>query len=288
MRAHNLFTDRLNEKTFLILSHRGFWGGNVIENTRVACQLAYRAGADIAEVDVCRSSDGEYYLFHDGNEAKLLNKRANFSELDAATIDSINLLNSLGNSSGYKVEKLADFLSWLPVGKLVNIDRSWDYWEDDAFYHILSASQKSDQVLLKSPVKKAYLSQLNARYHGISYMPIITSQEEYDRVLNYPLIQMIGVEIVVSHQPSDLLNQNWLNVLAEKGLMIVANAEKLGESYALFNGLDDDVALANGFSTGWGQILASGANTIQTDWPNFLNDFRLERERKPIHDAIEK
>lgn len=286
--ARNLFTERLNEKMFLILSHRGFWGGNVIENTRIACQLAYRAGADIAEVDVCRSSDGEYYLFHNGNESKLLDKRADFSELDAATIDSISLLNSLGNTSGYKVEKLVDFLSWLPAGKLVNIDRSWDYWEDDAFFHLLSASQKSEQLLLKSPVKKAYLSQLNARHPRISYMPIITSQEEYEIVLNYPRIQMIGVEIIVPHQQSDLLDSTWLSGLAEKGFMIVANAEKLGESFALFNGLDDDVALVNGFSTGWGQILTSGANTIQTDWPNFLNDFRLERERKSFHDVIEK
>lgn len=281
MNKQNLFLERLNRKTFLILSHRGFWGGNVIENTALACQLAYKAGADIAEVDVCRSSDGVYYLFHNGNEPKLLAKEPDFSTLDSKTIDSINVLNSLGNPSGRRIEKLADFLALLPEGALVNIDRSWGYWKDEKFFQMISASQKSPQIVLKSPVKKEFLTPLNERKCEVAYMPIITSQKEYEEVLNYSDVQMIGVEIVAEQEKADVLQQQWLSELKKEGLLVIANAEKLGAQFNLFSALDDDKALEDGYSEGWGKMLALGPNTLQTDWPNFLHEYRLEKERKP-------
>src|SRR5699024_7689259 len=108
------FHTKVAEKPFLIMAHRGTWGGNVIENTRQAAELAVRSGADIVELDVCRSVDGVFYLYHDGSEAQLLGIDNTFMELTSDDIDETVYRNSLGVSSGYQVEKLADFLAWLP------------------------------------------------------------------------------------------------------------------------------------------------------------------------------
>lgn len=85
-------------------------GGNIIQNTRKSVELAHWAGADRAEIDVCRSKDGIYYLFHNGNEERLLNLPKDFHDLTLDEIESAEYLNYLGGLSGYRVERLIDFL----------------------------------------------------------------------------------------------------------------------------------------------------------------------------------
>src|SRR5699024_217133 len=114
LRMTNKFVDELKRKKYLIMDHRGFWGGNIIQNTRGAAMLSFMAGADIVEVDVCRTIDGEYYLFHDGNEKVLLGEDKHFSKWTSEEINSISVINTTNEPSGYYVEKLEDFLEWLP------------------------------------------------------------------------------------------------------------------------------------------------------------------------------
>ncbi|AMB98718.1 hypothetical protein AWM75_01325 [Aerococcus urinaehominis] len=108
----NAFNSLLNHRDFLIIAHRGFWGGNIIQNTRQAAILAKRAGADVVEVDVCRSQDGVYYLFHNGHENQLLGLgNQDFSQFTSGEIDQASFLNSVEATSGYYCERLADFLA---------------------------------------------------------------------------------------------------------------------------------------------------------------------------------
>ena len=111
-----LFHQRLREKGFLILTHRGMRGGNIPENTIKSTQLAYQLGSDLVEVDIARSKDGVYYLFHHNNEKRLLGvENGSLEKLTSAEIDALAYLNGIGDDSGYHLEKLSDFLAWLPV-----------------------------------------------------------------------------------------------------------------------------------------------------------------------------
>ncbi|WP_277631281.1 ElyC/SanA/YdcF family protein [Atopococcus tabaci] len=264
--------ETLKNTPFLIMSHRGFWGGNIIENTIESSLLAFKAGADIVEVDVCRTADHQYYLFHDGGEPRLLSRTENFHELTSAEVDAIEVKNSLGTNSGYKVNKLHEFLNWLPEHGLVNLDRSWKYWEDPEFFRILEESGKSGQLVLKSPVKKEYLESFSKNGAGFLYIPIVKDKAELDVLLMYPDIHVIGVELVVPDLDSDLLDRRLINQLHQMNLFVVANAEKLGSSFRLFGGLDDDAALFD--ESKWALFLEKGVDVIQTDWPNFLSDYR--------------
>ena len=62
----------LAEKKILIMAHRGVCGANIIENTMEAFELALRQGADILEMDVFRTTDGELFIFHDGTDCLLI------------------------------------------------------------------------------------------------------------------------------------------------------------------------------------------------------------------------
>ena len=82
-----------------------------VENTLPAFYAAMQSGADILEIDVVRSSDGKFYLFHDGNERRLLGQEKNIREMDSAFIESLNYRNNIGQVVNYKVEKLENALS---------------------------------------------------------------------------------------------------------------------------------------------------------------------------------
>lgn len=271
--TQNLFVKGLKDKPFLIMAHRGFWGGNIIENTRESAFLAYKAGADIVEVDVCRTSDGAYYLFHDGNESRLLKRSEDFSELSAVDVDKNPVYNSIGTESGYTINSLSQFLEWLPEGRLVNIDRSWNYWNDPQFFDVLKASKKQHQIVLKSPVKKEYLDAFSAHGQSFFYVPIVLRKEDWELVQSYRDIQTIGLELVVSDLSSDLLTEReWLDQAQRNNIFVVANAEMLGASFQLFGKENDDSALFG--QKKWDAFVQSGIDVIQTDWPAFLSEYR--------------
>ena len=52
----------------------------------------------------------------------------------------------------FKVEKLEDVLNTFKGDILINIDRSWEYW--DTLLPFLDQFEMEDQIILKSPVQK--------------------------------------------------------------------------------------------------------------------------------------
>lgn len=276
----NKFREVLKYKKFMIMDHRGFWGGNIIQNTRKAAMLSYMAGADIVEIDVCRTSDGEYYLFHDGNEKVLLGEDRHFSKWTSEEIDSTSVINTTLTPSGYYVEKLKYFLEWLPEGKLINIDRSWFYFDDLNYINILRNSNKIDQMFLKSPVEEKYLEELNKLDFKVPFIPIVKKKEDLDTVLKYKNINTIGVEVIANSENHELFDCEWLLDLENKGYIILANSINLGVGYPLFANLTDDQALTETSTDPWGKMLDMGVNAIQTDWPNFLAEYRRKFESR--------
>lgn len=267
-----LLKKKLEKHPFLIMAHRGFWGGNIIENTIESSALAFKAGSDIVEVDVCKTTDDRYYLFHDGNELKLFLNDKNFKEYTSKEIDSMPVYNSIGTISGTPIARLSDFLAWLPEDTFVNLDRSWDYWSDPNYFSLLKESGKEKQVILKSPVKKEHLDHFSKNGTGFYYVPIVKSKADCALVQSYPDIDTIGLELIVTDEESELLDQVWLKELQEKGLLFVANAENLGENFNLFAGNNDDTAMFS--EEKWQPFVDAGMTIIQTDWPNFLHAFR--------------
>ena len=60
------------QKRILVAAHMGQWGGNIPGNTAASFDLALRQGADIVELDVTRSADGELFVFHPQTERRRL------------------------------------------------------------------------------------------------------------------------------------------------------------------------------------------------------------------------
>lgn len=262
---------------FLIMAHRGFRGGNIIENTRQSTQLAFMAGADIIELDVCRSKDHIYYLFHSTQEAQLLGLDRHFHDLYSDEIEAVYQRNSIGLESNYKVERLEDYLAWFPKDKMINIDRSWWYWDDPQFFEIFKKYNVIDRCFLKNNLAGDgydYLKALNKTNQKIAYLPIAHCQEDYYRVKDLKQIQLIGIEMILLNSNTDLLDDKFIKELQANQQIILMDGEKLGKDKPFFFGREDDYSLFENPDQGWGQMYQLGANVIETDWPNFLYQYR--------------
>ncbi len=267
-----IMKEKLNNQPFLIAVHRGSSMGNIIENTIPAFYAAVQSHADILEIDIIRSIDGDFYVFHDGNEKRLLGQDHNIKTMSSNEIDSLCYRNNNGSVVSYKVDKLENVLNTFRGDILLNIDRSWEYW--DTLLPFLDQFHMEEQILLKSPVQNSYLDLLNAHPVKYAYMPIVIEPAEIERVEAYENINLIGMEIIAVSQESPFFQNETIQMIKEKDLLIWINAIKLDDDHFLFADYDDDASIIKGPECGWKKIIEKGADMIQTDWPSLLNNYR--------------
>lgn len=269
----NKFLEKLHQNKFLIVVHRGSHGGNIIENTSDAVKVSQLQHADMIEIDISMSTDNDFFIFHDGGEERLLNETRNIQELSTAEINSKHFRNSLGETITKSVETFDYFYDHINHDVLLNIDRSWDYW--DTFLPELDRYEAMrEYFILKSPVKREYLEKLNNHSVQYLYFPIVTSVEDLEILADYPNLNIIGFEIIENKPQFPLINAPELDKYRNGDYMFLGNSIKLNDKTDLFGKLDDNLALLSGVDWSWSRILNFGINTIQTDWPDILNDYR--------------
>ncbi len=79
-----------------IIAHRA--GGNLAsENTMLALSLAEKTGADGSEIDVQRTKDGQYIVFHDNTFRRLCGVSASPSDLTLKEIQKLRVRNTTSN-----------------------------------------------------------------------------------------------------------------------------------------------------------------------------------------------
>jgi glycerophosphoryl diester phosphodiesterase len=277
MNLQKRLNEIINKKDFLIVSHRGRWGGNIIQNTKEAVMLATRLGADVVEIDICRTSDGEYYLFHEGHERDVLHDNRPFSEISSKEIEQMPVYNSIQSESDYRINRLDEFLEWLPEGILLNIDRAYFYFDDPTLFDILKSSGKSEQFFLKSPTTEKYLTNFSENGEGFHFIPIIANPTEFELYQKYAAhIQTIGYEMLFKTVDEMNDSQKLFTEIKEKNQFVMANAIHLGTAFTLTGGLTDDGALFNN-NADWATLVSGRITAIQTDWPEFLDKYREER-----------
>lgn len=118
------------KKKVLIAAHRGTCGGNIIQNTALAYECSLAHGADMIEVDVIRSADGEFFAFHNGQEKFVFNRDFEIFKYISDEILQMPCYNQIGEKVNQKLEKLDAILRQFEGRCLINIDRAWFFWEE--------------------------------------------------------------------------------------------------------------------------------------------------------------
>lgn len=271
--SKELFQQKLGDHKFMILVHRGSHGGNIIENTSDAVKVSRLQHADVAEIDIAQSTDGEFFIFHDGCEPRLLREDKNLKELSSEVIEQLFYCNSIDEEIAKKVESFDYLYHHIDHQTFLNIDRSWSYWE--TFLPFLDKYQDMHEYLiLKSPLERKYLQLLNDHEIKYLYFPIVSDLAQLDLLNDFPELNIVGFEILEDTRNFHLINSKKLDKYRNGDYMILANSIKLNSRLDLFAGLDDNVALLDGPNKSWDEILKLEINAIQTDWPDILNEYR--------------
>lgn len=261
----------MGERGIVIAVHRGTNGGDVLQNTSLAYQNALSHQADMVEVDVIRSKDGVFYGFHDGQEPLVFHQEVDIRQLTSQEIDQMTCYNSVNEETEQTVERLSFILDQLRDKCLINIDRSWFYW--DTLLEELKKEETLPQLLLKSPAEKKYLDQLAASGLDIAFMPIVKNVDELELALSYSTIQIVAIELVFDSLDSPLLSPERIKELHKQGLLLWANPICLGKGTQLTAGLDDNRAIRGDQDGSWGALIDMGFDILQTDWPLLLRHY---------------
>ena len=268
MNITKLLREKIKEKKVIIAVHRGSSGGNIIENTIKSFEIALKYGGDMIEVDAAKSTDGEMYTVHQGQEERLFFSKNNVETLNSHEINLLDYRNGNSFKVNQRVEKLEEIFKYFKGNTLINLDRGWNFWED--VFELLHKYDMFDQVILKSPVQETYLDELEKYDVPVMYIPIVKTKAELDQVLERD-INTVGAEIIIESESSDFHNKEYIKELKDKNLLVWLNAIRLNDTTTLTLGYDDDTALLESEDLGWGKIVEMGADIIQTDWPLHLS-----------------
>ncbi|BDR52550.1 hypothetical protein KIM372_04570 [Bombiscardovia nodaiensis] len=276
-KINKLINEALDRQEFLITSHRSTPRGSILENTLNGIIATERVGADIAEIDIVRSVDGEYFAFHDEYELSRLSTPHSLSTLTAQQIQALNYTDRPGMTLG-KVEKAGYILSRLAEAAphtLLNIDRSWRYW-GSGFLDWLDQFGIAERLIIKSPANDDYLRSLAQHQAKYPFMVKIQTTDAIDARLTNEAINCVGVELSTPGDSATASDEAIFRAAHSRGLYTFVNA--LDHGYQGFGGIDDAKSVLDGPESGWGLLLDEfGADIIQTDWPEMLVNYREQR-----------
>jgi len=265
---------RKEKNKILIAAHQGTSGKYIIPNTIPAFENALKHGCDIIEVDAVMSTDGDFFAFHDGKEKVILGVDTDIRTMSTNEIASFRCFNSDGTQISQKVERLDDILEQFKGRCLINIDRSWFYWEETI--RCIERHHMPDQIILKSPVDHQLLEALQAHQVEFMYVPIISTPTQIEEVLKYKL-NLIGLELIFGDLANPLIQPESMRSYHAKKLLTWVNTITLDDDQVLSGMLDDFRAITVSEQDTWGRLIDMGFDILQTDWPMLLRKFVEER-----------
>ncbi len=275
MNAH--INSVFEKQRVLISAHRGSGGGSVAVNTTLGIKAAVLHGADVVEIDVTASRDGEYYCFHDGCEPELLGIETNLQNFTAAEIDKQSYIWVERPGRPAKVERLLPLLrGFRETDTLFNIDRSWWRWPN--LLKALDGLYMAHQILMKCPAwEEAALERLREFDVKFPFVPICATPEDVLRTVNDPKLNTIGVELITNFREHAWFSPAVIQSCHEQGVFVFVNTVTLPTGVPLFGGLDDELAISESPDLAYGPVFDLGVDAVQTDWPALVRDYRSRR-----------
>lgn len=256
----------------LIAAHRGVFGGNIPCNTLQSFQTALNQGADIIELDVSMSKDGELFVFHPGMEPVFLGSETLISDMDAHQVDQLRLRNTDSTPTDYRIPHLTEALELLRGRCYINLDKFWTCPEGIA--KVVRQMGMQDQVLVKTHASSENFAKVETFAPDMPYMVIARDEDDFTDELLRRNMRYVGIEALFSDESAPIAHPDYLNAMREKHLLTWVNAIVYNYKTVLSANHNDDISVYGHPDQGWGWLMRRGFNVIQTDWPLALDLYR--------------
>ena len=260
----------------LVCAHRGVSSADIPCNTLSAFKVALEQGADIIELDVSKSRDGKFYVFHPGMEKAHLGIPALLSVLPSRLINRLHFLNQDNVPTVCKINTLEEVLTFLKGKCYINIDKFWI--DIPGISEIIRKTGVENQVIVKTDTKEKYLKQVAEYASDFMFMPIVTKKDEITDRLVADGVNCIGAEVIFKLESDEVCSDEYISAMHEKGRIVWVNSIVYNHTAILSAGHTDNIAVTGEKERGWGWLIDKGFDIIQTDWCLMLKRYIAERK----------
>lgn len=274
----SILENRKEKGSPFLVAHRGVCGANVPCNTIAAYKIALTQGADVVEIDVTKSKDGQFYVFHPGMEHVFLRSNRPISEMDSSEVDAMFLVNQDAVRTSYKVPKLAEVLALLKDKVYINVDKFW--MDVEGISNEIRKAGVEKQVIVKTYVDEKSLEDVKKYAPDFMFVPLVWGKDTITDKLKEDGINVIGAEVLFGKEEDDCISDEYIKSMHEKGRLIWVNSIIYNEADVISAHRTDDISLYDHPDKGWGWLLDKNIDFIQTDWLLMLKNYIAERENK--------
>ena len=267
-------TDRLFEEGrshTLVAAHRGASGGNIPCNTLAAYGIALRQGADIVEIDVARSRDGQLFTFHPGMEKAHLHSETEIRDMTASEVETLRFFNQDDTPTPYAVSTLDETLDFLEGKCYINVDKFWTFMPEIAA--AIRAHGMEKQVIVKTPCEEKYFDELERVAPDFAFIPMVRTTDDVTDGLLRRGIRYAGAEVIFRDENDPVTSKAYIDKMHDQGLLVWVNAIVYDTRAVISGGHTDDGALTGDPDAHWGWMLDRGFDIIQTDWCSMLKSY---------------
>lgn len=273
-----MISNILSQKKPLLAAHRGVCGANIPCNTLAAYAIALQQGADIIELDVSKSLDGELFAFHPGMEPVYLKCGKMISEMTAKEVREVPLLNQDEVPTHYRVPTLEEALAFLKDKAYINVDKFWT--DVEGITACIRRAGVERQAIVKTYLEEDALREVEKFAPDLMFMPMVRHKDESTEMLLKRNINLIGNEVLFDRETDEVISDAYIAEMHRKDLLIWANAIVYNEKDVISAGHTDDVSLTEDPDLGWGWLIRKRVDIIQTDWPLMLKQYIDSRKQR--------
>lgn len=254
------------KEKIILVAHRGVAGGNIPCNTITSYETALKQGADMIEIDVTMSKDGQLYIFHPGMEHAHLNMNGHIEQMTSEEVNQLRFVNQDNTPTQFGLNTLDEVLEQFKGRCYINCDKFWDHPKEIS--DAIRAHGMMEQILVKTSPSKEMFDIIETYAPDVQYMVIVKKDADaVHRELLKRNINYMGQELLFETEDSPLCSPEYLAQLRKDNILSWANAIVYSYKAVLAAGHSDDTALSEDMEKGWGWLARRGFDFIQTDWP---------------------
>ncbi len=272
----SIFENRQERKAPFLTAHRGVCGANIPCNTLLAYKIALDQGADVVEIDVAKTKDGKFYVFHPGMEHVFLKSSRPISDMTAEELEAMYLVNQDSVKTSYKVPTLQEALALLKDKVYINVDKFWT--DVEGISNEIRKAGVEKQVIVKTYVDEKSIEAVEKYASDLMFMTLVWGKDDITEKLLKRNINFIGTEVLFGKESDECISDEYIKSMHEKGLLVWGNSIIYNEADVISAYHTDDISLKEGPEKGWGWLIDKNVDFIQTDWLLMLKNYIESRK----------
>lgn len=260
----SIFTNKQKSKIPFLAAHRGVNRANIPCNSLLSFRIALMQGADVVEIDVAKSKDGDFFVFHPDMEHAYLDCGKLICDMTSEEVKNLRLLNCDRVPTSYRIPTLQEVFALLKGKCYINVDKFWT--DIEGITNEIRKAGVERQVIVKTPVDEPYIAAVEKYAPDLMFMALAWHKDDITEKLLKRNINYIGIEALFDQESDEICSREYIDKMHDKGFLVWVNSIVYNESDVISAGHTDDSAFAVSPEHGWGWIADIGADFMQTDW----------------------